>query len=117
MNTFEAECHQLTNQLKEMQKAYEMLHNEKLALEHSLKETRPTATSPSREAHRDERACPPAADESSRPVRPTPTGPSWVNSIYVFCGSTNSSFLGKLPMQFSGGIVWKLGRMAREGYL
>ena len=96
MNTFEAECHQLQSQLKDMQKAYEMLQNEKIALEVNFKEIRPV--SPVREEpSRQGRSPPHIADQLSRPVRPTPN--SWVRSS-IICYSERKAFLFPLRWKF-----------------
>ena len=74
MNTYEAECHQLTDQIRDMQKAFDQIQSDKAALEAALRE----ATSPSggREAPGQASTSQPAFSQPSRPLRPTPKG--WV---------------------------------------
>ena len=78
MNTYEAECHQLTDQMRDMQKAFEKLQGEKAALEAALRE----AGSPRsvREATGQVASSQPSSSQPSRPVRPTPKG--WVWRIF-----------------------------------
>ena len=80
MNGFEADCHQLSEQLTELQKSYERLQSENAALELSLRETKSTTSG--REEHTGQAASSqPTAEPSNRPVRPTPKG--WVRLCLI----------------------------------
>ena len=79
MNTYEAECHQLTDQIRDMQKAFEKLQSDKAALEAALREARPP--SDSRDGPGQASTSQPSFSQPSRPLRPTPKG--WVCHLHL----------------------------------
>lgn len=81
MSGFEAECHQLTEQLKELQRAYEKLQGDNAALELSLRETRSMPSGREEPVEQARAAASPSPEENpNRPVRPTPKG--WVRPLF-----------------------------------
>lgn len=83
MNSFEAECHQLSDQLKEVQRAYERLQSENAALEMNLRAGKAASfASNDRPLHLTSTS----AEQANRPVRPTPKG--WVSKALQHISSS-----------------------------